>query len=116
MTRFFLVIDEGTTSTRAMLFRPEVASAPPVLVADGNPGFADWLKDLCTRIAGRGYAVLYVDWMTPRFPPYPVVEAEREAWKRVRNPVIRTRAERPEHRPMWPVWERQTALPVLEGS
>jgi dienelactone hydrolase len=78
-------------SVPALLFRPASVPARAVLVADGNPGFATWLRDLCTRIADRGFAVLYVDWMSPNFPPFPEAKVEQEAWKKQLGTATRWR-------------------------
>jgi len=74
--------ENGPTKVAALLFRPEAAPASPaVLVGDGNPGFAPWLRDLCERIAGQGLSVLYIDWMS-RMPPFPSEAADQGAWRR----------------------------------
>lgn len=71
----------GAQKVSARLYRPAGTGAlPAVLVAQGNPGFLDYLDAFCGRIASSGYAVLLVD-VFGLFPPMPKDEAERPAWR-----------------------------------
>jgi dienelactone hydrolase len=69
----------GSGERTGWVFRPETpARLPIVLVAQGNPGFLDYLDAFCRRIAGHGYTVMFVDFFgtMPPMPKDPVAQAE----------------------------------------
>jgi dienelactone hydrolase len=80
----------GAETVQGRLFRPAKSSAPALLVAQGNPGFIAYLEPFCARLAGMGFAVLFVD-VFGHFPPFPAGDEERARWREAAGRATRWR-------------------------